>query len=36
VNPDTGHGQGKPLNLRILDVADQPIFLMWRLGLLNR
>jgi prolyl oligopeptidase len=36
VDRDAGHGQGKPLNLRIRDVADQRIFLMWQLGLLDR
>ena len=32
VDRDAGHGQGKPLNLRIRDAADQRIFLMWQLG----
>jgi prolyl oligopeptidase len=34
VDRDAGHGQGKPLNLRIRDVADQRIFVMWQLGML--
>lgn len=34
VDRDAGHGQGKPLNLRLRDVADQRIFLMWQLGML--
>ena len=34
VDRDAGHGQGKPLNLRIRDTADQRIFLMWQLGML--
>ena len=33
VDRDAGHGQGKPLNLRIRDAADQRIFLMWQLGM---
>jgi prolyl oligopeptidase len=36
VDRDAGHGQGKPLNLRIRDVADQRIFAMWQLGMLDR
>ncbi len=36
VDRDAGHGQGKPLKLRIRDVADQRIFLMWQLGMLSR
>ncbi len=31
---DAGHGQGKPLNLRIRDTVDQRLFLMWQLGML--
>ena len=34
VDREAGHGQGKPLNLRIRDAADQRIFLMWQLGML--
>ncbi|KAB2962725.1 MAG: S9 family peptidase [Thermoanaerobaculia bacterium] len=34
VDREAGHGQGKPLNLRLRDVVDQRIFLMWQLGLL--
>jgi hypothetical protein len=30
-----GHGQGKPLHLRVRDAADQRIFLMWQLGMLG-
>jgi prolyl oligopeptidase len=33
VDRDAGHGQGKPLNLRLRDVADQRAFLMWQLGM---
>jgi prolyl oligopeptidase len=33
VDRDAGHGQGKPLNLRIRDAADQRIFIMWQLGM---
>ena len=33
VDRDAGHGQGKPLNLRLRDVVDQHAFLMWQLGI---
>ena len=35
VDRDSGHGGGKPLSLRVRDVADSRIFLMWQLGMLN-
>ena len=35
VDRDAGHGQGKPLNLRLRDTVDQRIFLMWQLGMLS-
>ena len=35
VDRESGHGQGKPLNLRLRDVVDQRIFLMWQLGMLD-
>ncbi|MDC3379022.1 prolyl oligopeptidase family serine peptidase [Planctomycetota bacterium] len=35
VERDAGHGGGKPLHLRIRDVADQRMFLMWQLGMLD-
>jgi prolyl oligopeptidase len=35
VDRDSGHGQGKPLHLRVRDVADQQIFLRWQLGMLE-
>jgi prolyl oligopeptidase len=35
VDREAGHGQGKPLNLRLRDQVDQVIFLMWQLGMLN-
>ncbi len=35
VDRDSGHGGGKPLNLRIRDVADARLFMMWRLGMLD-
>jgi prolyl oligopeptidase len=35
VDREAGHGQGKPLNLRIRDTADSRIFLMWQLGVLD-
>lgn len=36
VDREAGHGQGKPLNLRLRDVVDQRIFLMWQLGMIGR
>ena len=36
VDRSAGHGQGKPLNLRIRDIADQRMFLMWQLGMLEK
>ena len=35
VDRDAGHGAGKPLDLQIRDVADQRIFMMWQLGMLD-
>jgi prolyl oligopeptidase len=35
VDREAGHGQGKPLNLRLRDAVDQRIFLMWQLGMLD-
>jgi prolyl oligopeptidase len=35
VDREAGHGQGKPLNLRLRDAVDQRVFLMWQLGMLN-
>jgi len=35
VDREAGHGQGKPLNLRLRDVVDQRIFLMWQLGMIT-
>jgi prolyl oligopeptidase len=32
VDREAGHGQGKPLDLRLRDLVDQRIFLMWQLG----
>jgi prolyl oligopeptidase len=34
VDRDAGHGQGKPLNLRLRDLVDSRIFVMWQLGML--
>jgi len=34
VDREAGHGQGKPLNLRLRDVVDQRLFVMWQLGML--
>ncbi len=36
VDRDAGHGQGKPLDLRVRDAADQRMFLMWQLGMLDK
>lgn len=36
VDRDAGHGGGEPLSLRIREVADERLFLMWQLGLLPR
>ncbi|MFN0132845.1 MAG: prolyl oligopeptidase family serine peptidase [Phycisphaerales bacterium] len=36
VDREAGHGQGKPLNLRVRDAADQRIFMMWQLGMLKK
>lgn len=35
VDRDAGHGGGKPLHLRIRDVVDQRLFMMWQLGMLD-
>ena len=35
VDRDAGHGQGKPLNLRLRDLVDARIFVMWQLGMLG-
>lgn len=34
VDRESGHGQGKPLNLKLRELADERIFLMWQLGML--
>jgi prolyl oligopeptidase len=36
VDRDAGHGQGKPLALRVRDAADQRMFLLWQLGALPK
>jgi prolyl oligopeptidase len=33
VDREAGHGQGKPLHLRLRDLVDARIFLMWQLGM---
>jgi prolyl oligopeptidase len=33
VDREAGHGQGKPLNLRLRDIVDARAFLMWQLGM---
>jgi prolyl oligopeptidase len=35
VDREAGHGQGKPLNLRLREVVDERIFLMRQLGMLK-
>jgi prolyl oligopeptidase len=36
VDRDAGHGQGKPLNLRVRDIADERILVMWQMGMLPK
>ncbi len=36
VDRDAGHGQGKPLKLRLRDAVDERLFVMWQLGMLER
>jgi hypothetical protein len=36
VDRSAGHGQGKPLDLRVRDAADQVAFMAWQLGLAFR
>jgi prolyl oligopeptidase len=36
VDREAGHGQGKPLNLKLRDAADIRIFFMWQLGMLPK
>ena len=35
VDRESGHGQGKPLDIRILEETDQWLFLRWQLGMLK-
>ena len=35
VDREAGHGQGKPLDLRMRDVVDQRMFIMWQLGMIE-
>ncbi|MBX3322863.1 MAG: S9 family peptidase [Phycisphaeraceae bacterium] len=35
VDYEAGHGAGKPLHLRVRDVVDQRLFMMWQLGMFN-
>ncbi|MBK9189569.1 MAG: prolyl oligopeptidase family serine peptidase [Phycisphaerales bacterium] len=34
VDREAGHGQGKPLHLRLRDIVDQRMFIMWQLGMI--
>lgn len=36
VDYDGGHGAGKPLHLRVREVVDQRLFMMWQLGMPDR
>lgn len=36
VDRESGHGAGKPLNIRIRDAADTRSYFMWQLGMLPR
>jgi len=33
VDRETGHGQGKPLEIRIREATDLLVFMAWQLGL---
>src|SRR5204863_4483145 len=35
IEREAGHGVGKPLKLRLRDVTDARMFLMWQLGMLD-
>ncbi|MAY73356.1 MAG: prolyl oligopeptidase [Phycisphaerae bacterium] len=35
VDRQAGHGSGKPLELRVRDIVDQRIFMMWQLGMIG-
>lgn len=35
VDRDAGHGGGKPRHLQIRDIADQRLFMMWQLGMID-
>ena len=35
VDRDGGHGAGKPLSLRVREVADERAFVMWQLGMMK-
>ena len=35
IDRETGHGLGKPLEKRILEMTDLRVFLMWQLGMLE-
>ncbi len=35
VDREAGHGQGKPLHLRLRDAVDQRLFTMWQLGMIQ-
>jgi prolyl oligopeptidase len=35
VDREAGHGQGKPLNLKLREIVDERIFVMWQLGMLR-
>jgi prolyl oligopeptidase len=36
VDREAGHGQGKPLSLRLREATDMRVFLMWQLGMLSK
>jgi prolyl oligopeptidase len=35
VDREAGHGQGKPLRLRLQEATDMRTFVMWQLGMLK-
>jgi prolyl oligopeptidase len=34
VDRDSGHGQGKPLNINLLEATDKWLFIRWQMGML--
>ncbi len=36
IDRESGHGQGKPVSIRLLEETDQWLFLRWQLGMLKQ